>query len=108
MPLPAVRVTIGGVDVTFSDGAEVVVGRGPDAGISSLDLGALLGIWRTETYHNAEKLIAAPTPAARRRVAAEIEASAAQRARLIGVATSYAVLCGSSIARDRFCTRQAA
>ena len=80
----------------------------PVLGISSLDLGALLGIWRTEAYHNAEKLIAAPTAAARRRVAAEIEASAAQRARLIGVATSYAVLGGSSAARDRFCARQPA
>jgi hypothetical protein len=80
----------------------------PVLGISSLDLGALLGIWRTEAYHNAEKLIAAPTPAARRRVAASIEANAAQRARLIQVATSYAVLGGSSAARDRFCARRAA
>jgi hypothetical protein len=80
----------------------------PVLGISSLDLGALLGIWRTEAYHNAEKLIAAPTPAARRRVAASIEANAAQRARLIGVATSYAVLGGSSVARDRFCARRRA
>ena len=78
----------------------------PVLGISSLDLGALLGIWRTEAYHNAEKLIAAPTPAARRRVAAAIEANAAQRARLIQVATSYAVLGGSSAARDRFCARR--
>ena len=77
----------------------------PVLGISSLDLGALLGIWRTEAYHNAEKLIAAPTPAARRRVAAAIEANAAQRARLIQVATSYAVLGGSTAARDRFCAR---
>jgi hypothetical protein len=80
----------------------------PVLGISSLDLGALLGIWRTEAYHNAEKLIAAPTAAARRRVAAAIEADAAQRARLIGVATSYAVLGGSTAARDRFCARQVA
>lgn len=80
----------------------------PVLGISSLDLGALLGIWRTEAYHNAEKLIAAPTAAARRRVAAAIEANAAQRARLIQVATSYAVLGGSTAARDRFCARQAA
>jgi hypothetical protein len=80
----------------------------PALGISSLDLGALLGIWRTEAYHNAEKLIAAPTPAARRRVAAAIEANAAQRARLIQVATSYAVLGGSTAARERFCARQAA
>jgi hypothetical protein len=79
----------------------------PVLGISSLDLGALLGIWRTEAYHNAEKLLAAPTPAARRRVAATIEANAAQRARLIQVATSYAVLGGSTGARDRFCARQA-
>jgi hypothetical protein len=80
----------------------------PALGISSLDLGALLGIWRTEAYDNAEKLIAAPTPAARRRVAAAIEANAAQRARLIQVATSYAVLGGSTAARERFCARQAA
>jgi hypothetical protein len=80
----------------------------PVLGISSLDLGALLGIWRTEAYDNAEKLIAAPTPAARRRVAAAIEANAAQRARLIQVATSYAVLGGSTAARERFCARQAA
>jgi Family of unknown function (DUF5995) len=80
----------------------------PVLGISSLDLGALLGIWRTEAYHNAEKLIAAPTPAARRRVAAAIEANAAQRARLIQVATSYAVLGSSTAPRDRFCARRAA
>jgi hypothetical protein len=78
----------------------------PVLGISSLDLGALLGLWRTEAYRNAEKLIAAPTPAARRRVAAAIEANAAQRARLIQVATSYAVLGGSTAARDRYCARQ--
>jgi Family of unknown function (DUF5995) len=78
----------------------------PVLGISSLDLGALLGIWRTEAYHNAERLIAAPTPAARRKVAASIVADAAQRARLIQVATSYAVLGGSTAARDRFCARQ--
>ena len=42
MPLPAVRVTIGGVDVTFSDEAEVVVGRGPDAGIAVSDARVLL------------------------------------------------------------------
>jgi Family of unknown function (DUF5995) len=78
----------------------------PVLGISSLDLGALLGIWRTEAYRNAERLVAAPTPAARRKVAASIEASAAQRARLIQVATSYAVLGGSTAARDRFCARQ--
>jgi Family of unknown function (DUF5995) len=80
----------------------------PVLGISSLDLGALLGIWRTEAYRNAQKLIAAPTPAARRRVAAAIEANAAQRARLIQVATSYAVLGGSTAARDRFCARRSA
>ena len=79
----------------------------PVLGISSLDLGALLGISRTEAYHNAEKLLAAPTPAARRRVTAMIEANAAQRARLIQVATSYAVLGGSTAARDRFCARRA-
>jgi Family of unknown function (DUF5995) len=78
----------------------------PVLGISSLDLGALLGLWRTEAYRNAEKLMAAPTPAARRRVAAAIEANAAQRARLIQVATSYAVLGGSTAARDRYCARQ--
>jgi hypothetical protein len=78
----------------------------PVLGISSLDLGSLLGIWRTEAYHNAEKLIAAPTSAAQRRVAAAIDANAAQRARLIQVATSYAVLGGSTAARDRFCARQ--
>jgi Family of unknown function (DUF5995) len=80
----------------------------PVLGISSLDLGALLGIWRTEAYRNAERLIAAPTPTARRRVAASIEANAAQRARLIQVATSYAVLGGSTAARDRFCARRGA
>jgi len=64
----------------------------PVLGISSLELGALLGIWRTEAYHNAEKLIAAPTPVARRRIAAAIEANAGQLARLIQVATSYAAL----------------
>jgi hypothetical protein len=35
-----------------------------------------------------------------------IEANAAQRARLIQVATSYAVLGGSTVTRDRFCARR--
>jgi ABC transport system ATP-binding/permease protein len=37
MPLPAVRVTFGDAHVTFSDEAEVVVGRGPDAGVAIAD-----------------------------------------------------------------------
>ena len=37
MPLPAVRVTIGGTHVTFSEEAEVVVGRGPGAGVDVAD-----------------------------------------------------------------------
>ena len=37
MPLPAVRVTFGGAHVTFSDETEVVVGRGPGAGVALAD-----------------------------------------------------------------------
>jgi ABC transport system ATP-binding/permease protein len=37
MPLPAVRVTVGDAQITFSDEAEVVVGCGPGAGVAVHD-----------------------------------------------------------------------
>jgi hypothetical protein len=80
----------------------------PAFGISALNLGALLGMWRTEAYQNAEKLLSAPDPATRAKVAAAIEHNAAQRARLIEVATSYAVLGGGPKGRRAFCERRVA
>lgn len=59
---------------------------------TTLDEAALLQIlvgWRELAWRNAELLVAAPTPAARALVAAEIERVAAVEANLVVLATAY-------------------
>jgi len=59
--------------------------------------------WREEAWRTAEALAAAPTPAARALVAAQIENNAATEARMIVAATAYPPLIGGSAARDVYC-----
>jgi hypothetical protein len=66
----------------------------------------LLALWREQAWHNAELLVAAPTPAARAVVAAEIEAAAALEAKTLLLANSYAptdFVLGRRAARDAYC-----
>ena len=58
--------------------------------------------WREVAWRNAERLVTAPTPAARAVVAASIEAAATAQAQAIRLATAYGPL-GSSAARDAYC-----
>jgi Family of unknown function (DUF5995) len=62
----------------------------------------LIPAWREIAWRNAERLVAAPTPAARAVVAASIEAYAASQARAIRLSTAYRPP-QSSAARDAFC-----
>jgi hypothetical protein len=58
--------------------------------------------WREDAWRNAERLVTAPTPAARAVVAASIEAAATAQAQAIRLATAYGPL-GGSAARDAYC-----
>ncbi len=73
---------------------------------TSLDDFALfqtLAAWRESAWRDAEALAAAPTPAARADVAAQIESNAAAEASAIVAATQYPPLVGGSAARDAYC-----
>ena len=59
--------------------------------------------WRESAWRDAEALAAAPTPAARAEVAAQIETDAAAEASAIVAATRYPPLSGGSAARDAYC-----
>jgi hypothetical protein len=59
--------------------------------------------WREKAWRNAEALAAAPTPAARDLVAAQIENDAATEARMIVAETAYPPLTGGSASRDAYC-----
>ena len=59
--------------------------------------------WRESAWRDAEALAAAPTPAARDEVAAQIETDAAAEASAIAAATQYPPLSGGSAARDAYC-----
>ncbi len=62
---------------------------------TQLDEAALLQLlvgWREQAWRNAEALVAAPTPAARAGIAAQIERTAAIEANLIIVSTAYSSL----------------
>jgi len=63
----------------------------------------LLAGWREDAWRDAEALAAAPTPAARNIVAAQIENNAANEARVIEASTAYPPLLGGSSARDAYC-----
>jgi hypothetical protein len=73
---------------------------------NSLMVQALV-LWREQAWRNAERLVSAPTPEARARVAAEIEQVAAVEALLIRTAFTYTPLHGllgmGAATRNRFC-----
>lgn len=59
--------------------------------------------WREKAWRIAEALAAAPTPAARDLVVAQIENDAAGEARTIAAATAYPPLMNGSASRDAYC-----
>lgn len=61
--------------------------------------------WREVAWRNAERLVSAPTPAARALVAADIEAYATSQAELLRRAIAYP-LGRSSALRDAYCAAQ--
>jgi hypothetical protein len=65
----------------------------------------LLGAWRSESWHNAERLLAALTPAERTHTARSIELGAAGRARLIASLTSNLVIGPDAAHRNAYCER---
>ena len=77
---------------------------------TTLDETALLQMlvgWREAAWRNAERLVAAPTPAARAQVAADIEAFAEAEGKAIVAATAYGPLdwlLGRRAARNSFCS----
>jgi hypothetical protein len=75
-------------------------------GVGYTGLLQALVLWRELAWRNAELLVAAPTPAARDLVAAQIEAYAAATARALVVATGYLPPLVSTIPRDNFCRAQ--
>jgi hypothetical protein len=58
--------------------------------------------WREIAWRNAERLVTAPTAAARAQVAADIEAYAASQAQTLRATYAYGLL-GNSAARDAYC-----
>ena len=62
-----------------------------------------LVLWREMAWRNAELLVAAPTPAARALVEAQIEAYAATTATALVAATAYLPPLTSTTARDTYC-----
>jgi Family of unknown function (DUF5995) len=73
---------------------------------TSLDDATLFQIlvaWREKAWRNAEEIAAAPTPAARDLVVAQIENDAATEARTIVATTAYPPLLNGSAARDGYC-----
>lgn len=63
----------------------------------------VIAAWREKAWRNAEALAAAPTPATRDLVAAQIENDAASEARMIVATTAYPPLTRGSAARDAYC-----
>jgi hypothetical protein len=63
----------------------------------------LLGAWRSESWQNAERLLAARTPAQRAEVERSIELGAAERARLIASLTSNLVIGPEAAKRNAYC-----
>jgi hypothetical protein len=62
----------------------------------------IIPTWRELAWRNAERLVSAPTPAARAQVAASIEAYAASQAELIRTSLAYPLGVGRA-ARQAFC-----
>lgn len=72
-----------------------------------IDLQQLLAAWRSDSWQNAERLIAARTPAQRAAVAQSIERGATGRARLIAELTSNLVTGPDAGGRNAYCRRRA-
>ena len=70
------------------------------------NLGLLMAGWRSAALHDGERLLDAPTPAARAKVAQSIEQMALERAVLIAAATSRVSFSSAGHARDAFCRAQ--
>ncbi len=76
---------------------------GVQAGLSpQFALGLITG-WREHAWRNAERLVAAPDPSARARVAAEIDAAAQAQAVLYAALTRYLPPLTTSKPRDAHC-----
>ncbi|MDQ3856971.1 MAG: DUF5995 family protein, partial [Actinomycetota bacterium] len=63
----------------------------------------LLVSWREDAWRNAERLVAAATPAERELVAASIEIAAAEEAQSLAESTAYRDPATGSAARDAYC-----
>ncbi len=72
-------------------------------GVGYTGLMQMLIAWREAAWRQAERLVAAPTDAARDRVAQQIEASAAAAAQVIVTATSYVPPVTTARSRDNYC-----
>ncbi|MGZ8744139.1 MAG: DUF5995 family protein [Nocardioides sp.] len=72
-------------------------------GLSNLAMFQMISGWREQAWRNAEALVSAPTPEARARVAASIEARATGAARTLLATQSYNPPFTSSGARDTWC-----
>jgi hypothetical protein len=72
-----------------------------------VSLQQLLSAWRSDSWQNAKRLLAAHTAAQRAAIAGLIERGAAGRARLIAAVTSNLVTGPSAAARDAYCRRRA-
>jgi hypothetical protein len=78
----------------------------PDSQLGASSLQQLLGAWRSESWNDAQRLLAASTPAQRAAVARTIEVGAAGRARLIAALTSNLVIGPDAAKRDAHCKQQ--
>ena len=78
----------------------------PDSQLGASSLEQLLGAWRSESWNDAQRLLAASTPAQRAAVAHTIELGAAGRARLIAALTSNLVIGPDAARRDAYCKQQ--
>lgn len=72
-------------------------------GVGYTGLMQMLVVWRENAWRQAERLVAAPSPAARRRVAQQIEAAAVTQARAMVAATAFTPPLTTTAARDRYC-----
>jgi hypothetical protein len=76
------------------------------ARLYSVSLQQVLAAWRSDSWRNAERLLAARTPAERAAVAQSIERGATGRARLIAALTSNLVTGPSAAVRNAYCERR--
>lgn len=77
----------------------------PAIQLNPSSLQQLLGAWRSESWRNAERLLAALTPRERAQTARTIELGAAGRARLIASLTSNLVIGPDAAQRNAYCER---